>query len=347
MRDRKINLSLLSYLFSGAITVVVYMTGGTNKVYPNMMYIPIAVMASVYGKWQGVIHAVICGLLMGPFMPLDKDLHINQETVNWMVRLLIYAIIALVISYFSDFYREEFAEKVKKEKEIADAQMAVVYAMAKLAEFRDSDTGGHIERVTELCRLLTTNLRRRGKYREYIDDDYIEKLTRVSPLHDIGKVGIADKILLKPGRLTAIEFELMKTHTTIGAKTILEVKEKFPDNRLLELAINITNFHHERWDGAGYPLGLAGTEIPLSARIMAIVDVYDALRSKRVYKEAFSHENSLKIIQEESGKAFDPEIVMAFLEIAEEVEKIFTQYEKKRVVSRIPGRKEGFFGERV
>ena len=238
-----------------------------------MMYIPIAVMASVYGKWQGVIHAVICGLLMGPFMPLDKDLHINQETVNWMVRLLIYAIIALVISYFSDFYREEFAEKVKKEKEIADAQMAVVYAMAKLAEFRDSDTGGHIERVTELCRLLTTNLRRRGKYREYIDDDYIENLTRVSPLHDIGKVGIADKILLKPGRLTAIEFELMKTHTTIGAKTILEVKEKFPDNRLLVLAINITNFHPERWDGAGYPLGLAGTEIPLSARIMAIVDV--------------------------------------------------------------------------
>lgn len=237
-------------------------------------------------------------------------------------------IIALVIGYFSDFYRWEFEEKVKKEKEIADAQMAVVYAMAKLAEFRDSDTGGHIERVSELCHLLTTHLWRRGKYRELIDDDYIEKLTRVSPLHDIGKVGIPDRILLKPGPLTTKEFEIMKTHTTIGAKTLLEVKEKFQDNRLLELGNNITNFHHERWDGTGYPLGLKGAEIPLSARIMAIVDVYDALRSKRVYKDAFSHEKSLAIIKEESGKAFDPEIVEAFLEIAGEIERIFAKYEK-------------------
>lgn len=328
LRQRKIDLSLFSYLLSAAITVFVYMTGGTSKVYPNLMYIPIAIAASVYGKWRGVILAVICGLLMGPFMPLDTALHINQQAVNWVVRLFIYVVIALVIGYFSDFHRAEFEEKVKKEKEIADAQMAVVYAMAKLAEFRDSDTGGHIERVTELCHLLTTHLRRRGKYRDFIDDDYIEKLTRVSPLHDIGKVGIPDRILLNPGPLTAKEFEIMKTHTTIGAKTLLEVKEKFPDNRLLELAINITNFHHERWDGAGYPLGLTGTEIPLSARIMAIVDVYDALRSKRVYKDAFSHEKSLAIIKEESGKAFDPEIVEAFLEIADEIEKIFAQYEK-------------------
>ena len=124
-------------------------------------------------------------------------------------------------------------------------------------------------------------------------------------MHDIGKVGIPDCILLKPGRLTAKEFEVMKTHTTIGAKTLLEVKEKFPENRFLELAINITNFHHERWDGTGVPPGTEGERDPLSARIMAIVDVYDALRSKRVYKDAYTHEESLKIIKEgESGKGF-------------------------------------------
>lgn len=325
-RDKK-NLWFLAYFLAVIITFLVYVTGGTTKVYPNLMYIPIAIMASVYGKGPGVIHAIISGLLMGPFMPLDRDLHINQATINWILRLFIYMAIALVIGYFSDFFREEFEEKVRKEKEIADAHMAVVYALAKLAEFRDSDTGGHIERVTELCHLLTSHLRRRGKYKDLIDEDYIEKLTRVSPLHDIGKVGIPDSILLKPGRLTPKEFEIMKTHTVIGAKTLLQVKEKFPENRLLELAINITNFHHERWDGTGYPLGLAGTEIPLSARIMAIVDVYDALRSKRVYKEAFTHEESLKIIKEESGKAFDPEIVAAFLEIEEEIRKIFLKYE--------------------
>ncbi|NLY88990.1 MAG: HD domain-containing protein [Firmicutes bacterium] len=320
-------LWVFSYFLSVITTVIVYMTGGTNKVYPNLMYVPIAITASVYGKWPGVIHAIISGLLMGPFMPLDRELQIDQETINWVVRLLTYVMIALVIGYFSDFFREEFEEKVRKEKEVADAHMAVVYALAKLAEHRDSDTGGHIERVAEICWLLTTNLRRREKYKNLIDDDYIEKLTRVSPLHDIGKVGIPDRILLKPGRLTAKEFEIMKTHTTIGAKTLLEVKEKFPENRLLELAINITNFHHERWDGTGYPLGLEGEEIPLSARIMAIVDVYDALRSKRVYKDALTHEESLEIIKEESGKAFDPEIVAAFVEIEDKVKRVFLKYE--------------------
>ena len=173
---------------------------------------------------------------------------------------------------------------------------------------------------------------RRGKYRELIDDDYIEKLTRVSPLHDIGKVGIPDRILLKPGPLTTKEFEIMKTHTTIGAKTLLEVKEKFQDNRLLELGNNITNFHHERWDGTGYPLGLKGAEIPLSARIMAIVDVYDALRSKRVYKDAFSHEKSLAIIKEESVKPLTRRL-SRLLEIAGEIERIFASTKSPQPIS--------------
>lgn len=326
IKYKKTYLWILSYLLSIIITLLVFLTGGTTKVYANLMYIPIAIMASTHGKRQGLIHAVISAFLIGPFMPLDTVSHINQHSINWTVRLIIYSVIALVIGFFSDFYRQEYEKRVKKEKEIADAQMAMVYSLIKLAESRDDDTGEHIERVAIICQLIANNLRRREKYRDYIDDDYIEKLVKVSPLHDIGKVGIPDHILLKPGRLSTEEYELMKTHTTIGAKTLLEVKEKFPDNRFLELAISIANFHHEKWDGTGYPLGLAGTAIPLSARIMSIADVYDALRSKRVYKEGLSHEGSLKIIEQGSGSFFDPEIVEAFMEIHAELEEIFAQY---------------------
>lgn len=166
-----------------------------------------------------------------------------------------------------------------------------------------------------------------GKYTYLIDDDYIEKLTKVSPLHDIGKVGIPDCILLKPGRLTAKEFEVMKTHTTIGAKTLLEVKEKFPEKTGSWNWPSTSPISTMKGGtGPGTP-GTEGERDPLSARIMAIVDVYDALRSKRVYKDAYTHEESLKIIKEESGKAFDPEIVAAFLEVEDEIREIFLQYE--------------------
>lgn len=326
LRKRRAYIWLLSYFSSVVITLVVYWTGGTHKVYANLMYIPIAIMASTHGKWHGVIHAAISGFLLGPFMPLNTVLEVSQESINWLVRLCIYSLIAFVIGFFSDFYREEYEKRVKQEKETAEAKLAMVHSLVKLAESRDDNTGAHIERVGQICRLLASNLRFREKYRDYIDADYIEQITQVSPLHDIGKVGIPDHILLKPGRLSAEEYELMKTHTTIGAKTLSEVVQRFPDNRFLELAINITHFHHEKWDGTGYPLGLAGTAIPLSARIMAVADVYDALRSKRVYKEAFSHEESVKIIQQESGRSFDPEIVEVFMENHDEIREIFDRY---------------------
>lgn len=329
-RKRRIYVWLFSYLLSIVITVVVYWTGGTTKAYTNLMYIPIAIMASTHGKWQGLIHGIVSGLLIGPFMPLDTALAVSQESINWLVRLLIYSINAFVIGFFSDYYRHEYQERVNKEKEIAEAKLAMVYSLVKLAESRDDSTGAHIERVAQICRLLASNLRNRKKYQDYIDDEYVEKITQVSPLHDIGKVGIPDSILLKPGRLSADEYELMKTHTTIGAKTLLEVKEKFPNNRFLDMAIEITHFHHEKWDGTGYPLGLATTAIPLSARIMAVADVYDALRSKRVYKEAFSHAESVKIIHAESGKSFDPDIITVFMEIHNEIGAVFDRLSERQ-----------------
>ena len=200
----------------------------------------------------------------------------------------------------------------EKVREISKSQMSTIFALVKLAESRDDDTGEHIERTAELCKLMAESLRDIGEYKEIIDDRYIDNIYKASPLHDIGKVGIPDKILIKPGKLTPEEFEIMKSHVTIGYTTLSEVQQKYKQNSFLKMGLNITKYHHEKWDGSGYPDGLVGEEIPLSARIMTIVDVYDALRSKRVYKEAFSHEKSCEIIKEGSGKHFDPILVKIF-----------------------------------
>ena len=267
-------------------------------------------------------------------MPLDKASNSSQEAINWILRLIIYLTIAYVIGFFADYYKQEFEKSKQKDKEIFESQLATIFSLVKLAESRDDQTGAHIERVAVFCKLLANNLSNNTKYKDYINDDYVDKLFKASPLHDIGKVGIPDSILLKPDKLSAAEFEIMKTHTTIGANTLSDVKKKYPDNKLLELGINITHFHHEKWDGTGYPKGLSGTEIPLSARIMALADVYDALRSKRAYKEAYSHEASIEIIRQGKGTFFDPEIVDAFLEIEAEFETTFDRYNLEDVNQR-------------
>lgn len=325
---QRIDVLVASYILSAIITFVVYLTGGTITAYPNLMYIPISIVGSTYGKKHGVIHAVISALMIGPFMPLDIGSNVKQAVANWVLRIIIYAIIGLVIGFISDYRKQEFDNSTKKDKEIVEAQMAMIFSLVKLAESRDDNTGAHIERVAEFCKLLAEKMRDIKKYENYIHDDYIENIHEACPLHDIGKVGIPDSILLKPGRLTADEFEIMKQHTTIGASTLGEVKKKYPDNKFLELGISITLYHHEKWDGTGYPEGLSGTEIPLSARIMAIADVYDALRSKRVYKKANSHEESIEIIKEGRGTHFDPDIVDVFLENEAELNRIFEIYSK-------------------
>jgi putative two-component system response regulator len=204
-------------------------------------------------------------------------------------------------------------------KEISDSQFATIFALAKLAESRDEDTGRHLERVQVFCRLLAVNLSKRPRYRDHIGSTYIENIFHASPLHDVGKVAIRDNILLKPGKLTLDELEVMKNHSAFGAQTLEEVRSKYPKNRLINMGIAIARFHHEKWDGSGYPDSLAGEDIPLSARIMAVADVYDALRSKRCYKLAFSHEKSRAIIFESRATHFDPSVVDAFGELEDQI----------------------------
>lgn len=193
-----------------------------------------------------------------------------------------------------------------------EARDAIIMAMARLAENRDPETGAHLERVQIYCRMLSEALAETPKYGEQIDREFIEAIFRSAPLHDIGKVGIPDRILLKPGRLTPEEFEVMKTHTTIGGKTIESLLQRRHRQRFLQMGMEIAYCHHERYDGRGYPAGLKGESIPISARVLALADVYDALTSKRVYKPAMSHSESAAIIREGVGTHFDPDVADAF-----------------------------------
>jgi putative two-component system response regulator len=189
----------------------------------------------------------------------------------------------------------------------------IIFTLAKLAESRDPQTGAHLERMREYCRLLAQELSRHPRFSEQVDGDYVELIYLTSPLHDIGKVGIPDSVLLKPGRLSPDEFEVMKRHTVIGGETLDAAVRGHPEAQFLRMARDIAWTHHERFDGSGYPRGLAGDAIPLCGRIVALADVYDALTTRRVYKPEFSHETARSIILEGNGAHFDPAVVDAFL----------------------------------
>ncbi len=187
-----------------------------------------------------------------------------------------------------------------------------VFALAKLAESRDAETGEHLERIREYCQILAERLAASGPYAALIDDRFLEDFFRSSPLHDIGKVGIPDKILLKPGPLTPAEFDVMRQHTVIGAEALREAASQSDYGGFLEMAAEIARYHHEWMDGTGYPEGLKGHRIPLSARIVALGDAFDALTSVRVYKGAMSVETARKLIESEEGTHYDPIVVGAF-----------------------------------
>ena len=214
----------------------------------------------------------------------------------------------------------------KQIKDVSDAQLATIFALARLAEQRDGDTGSHLERVREFCRLLAERLRHSTHYQLYITPEFIECIQHAAPLHDVGKVAIPDHILLKPGKLSPDEFEIMKSHAILGADNMQMVFNNYSGNAFVGMGIEISLYHHERWDGTGYPDRIIGKNIPLSARIMALADVYDALCSDRCYRKSYPHEEAMAMIVEESGKHFDPEIVQAFIEIEAEFKQVMSNF---------------------
>jgi putative two-component system response regulator len=210
----------------------------------------------------------------------------------------------------------------EQREEVAASQLATIFALAKLAETRDNDTGHHIERVQIFSKVLGEQLHKMKLHPKQRHPAFIDNLYQTAALHDIGKVGIPDAILLKPGKLSEDEFITMKKHCELGASTLVAVQKQFPDNHFLRMGVEVARSHHEKWDGSGYPDGLEGQRIPLSARIVALADFYDAMTSERCYRKAFDHEYTRRMIQEGSGSHFDPDIAGAFVSNEDRFRKI-------------------------
>jgi response regulator RpfG family c-di-GMP phosphodiesterase len=230
----------------------------------------------------------------------------------------------------------QMAITIEKNLLVDELILTTIIGLARLVEAKDSDTGMHLERMQNYSRVIATTLRRIDKYKSIIDNQFINDIFKFSPLHDIGKVGIADGILLKPAKLTPEEFEVMKKHTIIGAEVLRKASTNLLQNgrHFFDMGIEIALSHHEKYNGKGYPYGLSGGAIPLSARIVTVADVFDALTSKRVYKRAMDLDFSLQMITDESGKSFDPDIVEALLNSKEQILEIYEKYHESIDIDR-------------
>ncbi|RCS52789.1 diguanylate cyclase [Bremerella cremea] len=243
---------------------------------------------------------------------------ISQLELNAKIDVLMRLRSALVRATTAERKLEGYTRELERIVErrslaIQATQDVAVFALAKLADSRDTETGEHLVRMRAYSQIIAEQLRISGPYQDQIDDSFLQDLFRSSPLHDIGKVGISDAILLKPGKLTPAEFDAMKQHVRIGAETLEEAAQSGQSGSFFHMAAQIARYHHERWDGQGYLEGLRGIQIPLAARIVSVADVFDALTSKRVYKEAFSVESAREMICQGRGSQFDPAIVDAFV----------------------------------
>jgi HD-GYP domain-containing protein (c-di-GMP phosphodiesterase class II) len=218
-------------------------------------------------------------------------------------------------------------ERLRLFGQVGASRDVLIFSLARLAESRDGETGGHLERICGYTRAVARTLWDHPRFAASLDEAFLEDLYRSAALHDIGKVGIPDSILQKKGRLTSDEFEVMKTHTVIGGETLADAEKRIEDLELLRIGKAIAYYHHEKWDGSGYPYGLAGEEIPVAARIVGLADVYDALTTKRCYKEAYSHQVAHKYITAAAEQHFDPDVVAAFVDCEDEILRIKARYE--------------------
>ena len=267
----------------------------------------------------------------------DEQLGLRLGAVDYITKPISPSIVMarvgthLKLKSSADFLRDKNAfleqEISKRDRQMTAIQDVTILTMASMADTRDSETGNHIRRTQIYVRALAEKLRPNPRFTSFLTDANINTLFKSAPLHDIGKVAIPDRILLKPGKFTPEEFEIMKTHTTLGWEAINNAERMLGTQaEFLSMAKDIALFHQEKWDGSGYPQGRAGDRIPISARLMAVADVYDALISRRVYKEGMPHEVAVKIIIEGKGKHFDPDMVDAFVEIQDEFRAIAQRY---------------------
>jgi response regulator RpfG family c-di-GMP phosphodiesterase len=242
----------------------------------------------------------------------------------WMrlIVLCLFMIFGSHVQHIINKRKKAETELLESYRKLHNARMATILGLAKLAEYRDEGTGTHLERIREYAKIIAEEMAKNPKYAGHITPEFIDDIYQSSILHDIGKVGIPDAVLLKPGRLSDEEFDVIKRHTNLGGDAIKAIEMQIEGQSFLALGKEIAYNHHEKWDGSGYPRGLNGEDIPLSARIIALADVYDALTTKRFYKEAYTHEKSRQIITDLKGTHFDPEVLDVFLALADEFNRI-------------------------
>ncbi len=264
-------------------------------------------------------HAFQCGAVDFITKPINPDVVMSRVHAHLQAKLM-----ADFLRDKNDFLEHEVQRRTQELTAIQDVTIRV---MSSLAETRDNETGNHIRRTQNYVKLLALKLRQRGLHKDVLTDSFVDSIYKSAPLHDIGKVGIPDSILLKPGPLTPDEWRIMCTHPALGKESIERAEEDLGlPVEFLRIAKQIAYSHHEKWDGSGYPQGLSGADIPLPARLMALADVYDALISRRVYKPAMPHAQAVQIIQEGSGRHFDPEIVDTFLDAQAQFAEIADRY---------------------
>lgn len=256
--------------------------------------------------------------------PIVADrMFVFRISIAFSVFLMTGTILFLASKRYKDTLEEaneELAREVSKQVSSGlSKRNALIFGLAKLADYRDTDTGAHLERIGLYARVLADSMR---PIHDEIDARWIDRLVLASSLHDIGKVGIPDSILLKPGLLTPEERETMEKHTLIGADTLLAIRAKLGPDEFIDMGVEVALQHHEKWDGSGYPFGLKENDISLPARIVALADFYDAITSKRVYKDAMTHEQACNLIRTQRGAHFDPDVVDAFFENASEFNAI-------------------------
>ena len=214
----------------------------------------------------------------------------------------------------------------QKNETISRMQTGLIMVLAEMVESRDKCTGDHVRKTAAYVNIIMESMREKGIYPDQVTDQFMQNVRNAAPLHDIGKIHVSDVILNKPARLTDEEFVIMKSHTTIGSEIIDRVIDLVQDSDYLREAKNLSEYHHEKWNGKGYPHGISGEEIPLSARIMAVADVFDALVSRRSYKEPFSFEEAMNIIRKDAGAHFDPLVVEAFISAEDKVREVAASF---------------------
>jgi response regulator RpfG family c-di-GMP phosphodiesterase len=346
-------LMLAAFILLGiSVAVLMILDSGDSILLGMLILIETAGFLFIRIKFS---YAVVGGLSILLFFAIGT-VQFGEESLAELLPVLILLLGTIMVGMYGNHYikrceekniqnrKQNIAEKKhlermmsEKVKDLSDSQTVTIFALAKLSESRDKDTGDHIERIGKYCLLLASKIEV-GEYekRSINKEDFMGRIELASALHDIGKVGVNDSILIKPGKLNAEEFEIMTCHTLIGSNTLDEVRKKYPNNAFINMGVEITRCHHEKFDGTGYPNGLKGEQIPLSARIVAITDVYDALISVRPYKQAYTHDRAMDIIVNLSGEQFDPMLIKIFEKCNREIKSI--AYGHKHPFNILPDR---------